>query len=374
MANVTTADCVVIGAGFAGAATAYHLTRNGARNVVVLEQEAVPGVHSSGRNASMVRQVVADAALAKLTEEGAAFLRSPPPDFPEPPRFEQNGSMLLGSGEGWRRLARDAEMARGLGMSVECWTRDRAVAYVPALEGAEFEGAVWCATDGVVDIHALLTGYLKGARAAGAEIRYRSRVRSIDVHAGRVAGVATDDGTIKTDRIVDAAGPWALTVAGLAGAVEAPLQPCRRHLYVTSPMPWVDRKWPFVWDVTHEFYFRPDSGGLLLCPCDQEEMAPCDAQTDEAVAEILFEKIRRYLPALSDVAIRKHWAGLRTLSADGRFIIGPDPKVKGFFWVAGLGGHGVTTSSAVGSLAARIILGSGSAAAAESFSPARFAA
>src|ERR1051325_3221423 len=249
MANVTTADCVVIGAGFAGAATAYHLTRNGARNVVVLEQEAVPGVHSSGRNASMVRQVVAD----------AAFLRSPPPDFPEPPRFEQNGSMLLGSGEGWRRLARDAEMARGLGMSVECWTRGRAGAYVPALEGAEFEGAVWCATDGVVDIHALLTGYLKGARAAGAESRYRSRVRSIDVHAGRVAGVATDDGTIKTDRIVDAAGPWALTVAGLAGAVEAPLQPCRRHLYVTSPMTWVDRKWPFVWDVTHEFYFRPDS-------------------------------------------------------------------------------------------------------------------
>src|SRR5262249_60759190 len=100
MANVTTADCVVIGAGFAGAATAYHLTRSGARKVVVLEQEAVPGVHSSGRNASMVRQVVADAALAKLTEEGAAFLRSPPPDFPEPPRFEQNGSMLLASGEG----------------------------------------------------------------------------------------------------------------------------------------------------------------------------------------------------------------------------------------------------------------------------------
>src|SRR5581483_4892170 len=309
----------------------------------------------------------------KLTEEGAAFLRSPPPDFPESPRFEQNGSLLLASGEGWRRLARDAEMARSLGMAAECWRRERAVAHVPALENAEFEGAVWSATDGVVDIHALLTGYLKAARAAGAEIRYRSRVRSIDVHAGRVAAVVTDDGVIKTEKVVDAAGPWALTVARLAGAVDAPLHPCRRHLYITSPIASVDRKWPFVWDVTHEFYFRPDSGGLLLCPCDQEEMAPCDAQTDEAVAEILFDKIRRYLPALSEVAIRKHWAGLRTLSADGRFIIGPDPKVKGFFWVAGLGGHGVTTSSAVGALAARMI-GSDAGGAAESFSPARFAA
>ncbi|HEY1371963.1 MAG TPA: FAD-dependent oxidoreductase [Candidatus Binatia bacterium] len=373
MANRTTADCVIIGAGFAGAATAYHLTRNGARDIVILEQEAVPGVHSSGRNASMVRQVVADAALAKLTEEGAAFLRSPPADFPESPRFEPNGSLLLASGEGWRRLARDAEMARGLGMSAECWTRERAVEHVPPLEGAEFEGAVWSATDGVVDIHALLTGYLKAARSAGAEIRYRTRVRAIDVHGGRVSAVVTDDGAIKTEKVVDAAGPWALTVAGLAGAVDAPLHPCRRHLYITSPIASVDRKWPFVWDVTHEFYFRPDSGGLLLCPCDQEEMAPCDAQTDEAVAEILFEKIRRYLPTLSDVAIRKHWAGLRTLSADGRFVIGPDPKVKGFFWVAGLGGHGVTTSSAVGALAARMIMGS-DAAAAEAFSPARFAA
>ena len=363
---------VIIGAGFAGAATAYHLARRGARDILILEQEQVPGVHSSGRNAAMVRQVVPDPAVAALAEEGAAFLRSLPPDWPSPVSFERNGSLLLGSGEGWNKLARDAESARRMGMTAECWTRERACELVPILEDADFEGAVWCSTDGVVDIHALLSGYLKAAQSLGARVRYRSAVKKIETRAGRVTAVVTADETIQTGTLIDAAGPWASTVAKMAGAVEAPLHPCRRHLFVTAPLSWADRKWPFVWDTTHEFYFRPESGGLLLCPCDQEEMAPCDAPTDESATELLFEKIQRYFPAFSEVAIKNHWAGFRTLSSDGRFVIGWDPKVSGFFWVAGLGGHGVTTSSAVGALAAKLILGHDGKES-EEFSPARFA-
>lgn len=364
-------DYVVIGAGFAGAATAYHLARGGARGILVLEREESAGVHSSGRNAAMVRQVVSDPALTALAEQGAAFLRDPPADFPVPVSFAQNGSLLLGSGAGWKKLSADAETARGLGMAVECWAPERARDFVPALKGADFEGAVWCATDGVVDIHALLTGYLKGAQALGARVRYGVKVEAIERRGGAVAAVVTPEGTIETPVVIDAAGAWAGTIAQMAGAVQAPLRPCRRHLFVTAPIAWVDRRWPFVWDTTHEFYFRPEGGGLLLCPCDQEEMAPCDAPTSESAMELLHEKIERYLPELADVAIKKHWAGLRTLSADGRFVIGRDPNVEGFFWVGGLGGHGVTTSPAVGALAARLILNPEDRTGAE-FSPARF--
>ena len=368
---MTSSSYVIIGAGFAGAATAYHLARSGARDILILEQEEIPGVHSSGRNAAMVRQVVSDPALTELTAEGAAFLRELPPDWPAPVSFEQNGSLLLGSGQGWRKLVQDAETAQQLGMEAECWTRERARDFVPALEGADFEGAVWCPTDGVVDIHALLTGYLKAAQSLGARVRYRSAVEKIETREGRVTAVVTAEGAIQTQVLINAAGPWATTVATLAGAVEAPLHPCRRHLFVTAPISWVNRMWPFVWDITHEFYFRPEAGGLLLCPCDQEEMAPCDAPTDESATELLFEKIQRYLPALSDVAIKNRWAGFRTLSSDGRFVIGWDPKVRGFFWVAGLGGHGVTTSSAVGALAAKLILNPDERKG-EAFSPGRF--
>lgn len=362
---------VIIGAGFAGAATAYHLARCGVKGILVLEQEKIAGVHSSGRNASMIRQVVPEPAVMNLAKDGAAFLRSPPADWPIPVDYRRNGSLLLGSGESWKRLSRDAEAARQAGIEVELWSSEKAKEYVAVLREANFSGAVWCPTDGVIDIHALLSGYLKTASALGAQIRYGCLVQGIEVSDGRASGVVTADGIIRAGAVINAAGPWAGVIGKMAGAVAAPLRPCRRHLFVTAPLPWVDPRWPFVWDDAHGIYFRPDSGGLLLCPCDQDEMAPGDPPTDGRIAELLAEKIRKHFPGIADVAIKKNWAGLRTLSSDGRFVIGWDPKVRGFFWVAGLGGHGVTTSSSVGELAASLILNPKERRG-EPFSPARF--
>src|SRR5581483_1831380 len=101
-------EIVIVGAGFAGAATAYHLTRQGRGGVLVIEQESIPGFHSSGRNAAMMRQCVPDPDLAALTRDGAAFLRNLPQDWPEPVQLKQNGSLLLGSGAGWQKLQQDA--------------------------------------------------------------------------------------------------------------------------------------------------------------------------------------------------------------------------------------------------------------------------
>ncbi len=70
------------GAGFAGAATAYHLTQMGMNNVIVLEQEAVPGMHASGRNAAMVRQVISGEPASAMARGGAAFLRHLPDSWP----------------------------------------------------------------------------------------------------------------------------------------------------------------------------------------------------------------------------------------------------------------------------------------------------
>ena len=152
------AECIVIGAGFAGAATAYHLTRLGLTDILLLERETIPGFHSSGRNAAMIRQCVPDSALAQLTRDGAAFLRDLPSDWPVPVQFKQNGSLLLGSGKGWEKLRYDTEIGLSLGVEVTSWTPEQAKSHVPVLKEAEFDGAVWCATDGIIDIHALLSG------------------------------------------------------------------------------------------------------------------------------------------------------------------------------------------------------------------------
>jgi len=171
--------------------------------------------------------------------------------------------------------------------------------------------------------------------------------------------------------LVNASGAWANVVAELAGARPLPLRACRRHLFVSPPMAWVDRSWPFVWDVTHDIYFRPEGDGLLLCACDQTELAPGDPPVDESVKEMLAEKIQRHMPGLSEVSISRGWAGLRTLTPDGRFVIGWDKKVDGLFWVAGLGGHGMTTSAAVGELAAELLVG-GPGQRSAPFAPERF--
>lgn len=362
---------VIIGAGFAGAATAYHLARKGARNILIVEQERVAGYHASGRNASLIRQVISEQSTMALARDGAAFLRQPPGDWPVPVSYEENGSMLLGSGATWEALQRDAAQARELGVELEILSQERAKRQVDMLDGAQFDGAIWCPTDGVVDIHALLSGYLKKAGSMGAQIRYGCRLNAVETKGGGIAKIQLDNDWVTTDFLINAAGAWASAVGKIARAAPIPLRPLRRHLFVTGPLSWVDKRWPFVWDVSHGFYFRPDSGGLLLCPCDEEEMAPGDTPTAESAVELLAEKARSYFPQLADLPIMKGWAGLRTFAPDGRFVVGWDPQVTGFFWVAGLGGHGVTTSAAVGALAADVILDGGSRFAAD-LSPARF--
>ena len=368
-----TCEFLIVGAGFAGAATAYQLTRRGVKDIVLLEQESIPGFHASGRNAAMMRQCVPDPDLARLTRAGAEFLTNPPSDWPEPLNFKQHGSLLLGSGASWNKLKQDGETGRSVGIDVEFWSPDEAIRHVPVLEGAEFEAALWCGSDGIIDIHALLSGYLKFAAERGAQIRYNAKIRSVRALFGNEIEVATDNETIRAKALVNASGAWANMLAKMAGARELPMRPCRRHLFVSPPLDWVDAKWPFVWDVAHDIYFRPEGEGLLLCACDQTELAPCDPPLDESVKELLAEKIERFMPALSTVSINKGWAGLRTLTPDGRFIIGWDPRIKNFFWVAGLGGHGMTTSPAVGALAADLLIG-GPEKRSAPFSPERFAA
>lgn len=362
----------IIGAGFAGAATAYHLARRGVTDVFILEQEAIPGFHSSGRNAAMIRQCVPDPAVLALAREGTAFLRDLPEDWPVPVEFKQNGSLLLASGEGWRKLKHDTELGHSLGIEAEIWTPEQARRRVAVLQDAEFDGAIWCGTDGILDIHALLSGYLKFAVATGTRIRYGCAVRELRAVDRGSWRIVTDGEAIEARTVINAAGAWANPIAKMAGAAELPLRPYRRHLFVSPPLAWVDASWPFVWDVTHEIYFRPEGGGLLLCACDQQELPPGDPPVDGAVQELLAEKIHSHIPGLSNVSIQQAWAGFRTIVSDGRFVIGRDRKLKGFFWVAGLGGHGVTTSSAVGALAADLLIGNERKEAA-GFSPARFA-
>ncbi len=353
-----TADAVVVGGGFAGAATAYHLTRRGLANVVILEQEDLPGRHASGRNAGVARRLVATPAHLPLALEGVRFMENPPDDFPPGRYFERTGSVLVGGPEMETRLRASVAAGRSTGVAGEWLSAAEVERLVPVTAGGAFVGGAYSRDDGVADIAALLDAFLRAARAAGARVMNNARLHAVETDASGVAAIATDRETIATRVLVNAAGAWSSEVARLAGAAPLPLRSLKRHIMVTAPLPWADKSWPAVWDLSHEVYFRPEPPGLLLSPCDAVESAPeAGATNDRGALELLASKLLAWLPALADVAVATMFAGLRTFAPDGNMVLGPDPRLPGFYWCSGLGGNGMTLSPALGRIVADAVLG-----------------
>ncbi len=352
-----TADIVIAGTGFAGASTAYHLARQGARRIIMVEREAVPGVHASGRNAALAFQVLSDPVEARLAVEGARFIAKPPDGFSEAPLLRRCGSLLVANEAGRADLLRACQAGQALGIAGELLEANEAIERVAALRGAPFAVACWNPFDGVVDIHALLQGYITGARSAGARVEFRRTVTHVQVDRGRVTAVDTDRGRVQTSALVNAAGAWAGEIGVLAGVGRRSLAPRRRHLFQTEVDMPINSNWPFVWHNDIDTYFRPEGSGLLMSPCDATPHPPQPPTTDSAAERLLAEKMDRAFPALATARITSAWACLRTFTSDGRFLIGPDPEIDGLVWVAGLGGHGMTTSFAVGRLGAAAVCG-----------------
>jgi D-arginine dehydrogenase len=108
-----------------------------------------------------------------------------------------------------------------------------------------------------------------------------------------------------------------------------------------------------IWIVGEEFYFRPESGGLLMSGCDTVKVTPEQGEiTDHSELERIAAKAAHWLPSLADARVARAWAGMRTFAPDDLFVVGPDPRLEGLYWVAGMGGHGITCAPAVGTVAA----------------------
>ncbi len=346
------ARVVVVGGGFAGAATAYHLARAGVPDVLILERESTCGYHASGRNAGLCRQLTDDELVTDLAVRGADFLRNPPAGFSSAPIFRQTGSLLISA----HPIRLDQLGSRALlhRLPSERLDRDGLLARWPRLSGLPAAGAVLFPTDGVIDIHALLQGFLAGARAAGAQVELNVEVRKF--RHGRDPSsvtVETNRGSVVASCVVNAAGAWAGEIGKRAGSGAVQFTSLQRHLFLTDRVPNLDLQAPFFWYVDQEeMYGRPEGNGFLLSGCDAVEMPPGDARVMPGAAAELADRLRRLTPWLADLNQTRSWACMRTFAPDRRPVIGWDPKVGWLFWVAGLGGHGATTCAAVGHLAA----------------------
>ncbi len=348
---------VIVGAGLAGAATAFGLARRGIRDILILEQEDIPGYYASGRNAAMVRELVPQPELRRLARCSLKFFDSPPPPFPGALGFRRVGSLLLAAGKEVEELHSWATADEAGSSRIQFLRPEEVRAWINVVAPENIQTAAFNPSDGVVDIHSLLNGFLAGARSCGSQIHFRARVAEILAKNGRVTGVTTQKGdTFECSTLVNASGPWAAPVARQAGAGNLPFCTYRRHLAQSGPLSGIDTSWPFVWDVTHGVYFRPESGGVLMCPCDEGRIEPCDPPIDNEQIGVLAEKIARCFPGLKNVEIRRTWACIRTFVEDRQIVVGRDPVLDGVFWVAALGGHGVGLSAALSELVPDLLL------------------
>lgn len=349
----STTGYIIIGAGFAGAATAWALSRRGYSRGVILEREFSFGVHASGRNAALSKLSESDSLIASLAWRTTSHLRA----LEESPSeiLRASGGLTLCNEAQIQKVEITFAVLQSLGVTCEMLAAPAAKTRFTFLRDIRFDVALWCPEEGVVDIHALLSRYLSIARRAGFSLVTNCAAEELILKGGRVVGVRTSQGEILADTVIDASGAWAGRLG--RGDHPLPLQPRRRHLFVSGKLDLLGASDPFVWFEDPAFYFRAEGNGLLLSPCDETPSAPGIPPTDPAAAELLAEKLARCAPFLSDLPIRRQWACLRTFTPDRRPLIGPDPALPGLFHVSGLGGFGMMTSGAVGELAADLLLG-----------------
>jgi D-arginine dehydrogenase len=349
---VDAARIVIVGAGVAGATTAAALARAGMGPGLVLEREPIPGSHASGKNAGISCLVEFDPVVRRLAVEGVRRLQAM--SVAGEPILRPGGGLYLGGPQDTDVLGECARALESLGMRAAMLGAPAARTAFPFLSGIDFDVALHSADEGVIDIHALLLAYLDEARQGRFTVLTRTEVLDLRVEQGRVAGVVTSRGTIRADLVVDAGGAW----AGRLGRTRAlPLQPLRRHLFVSASAGGVPAMAPMVWHMGDRYYFRPEGQGLLLSPCDETVQEPGVPQMDPGAVDLLATKLARSAQALGDLPIRSSWACLRTFAPDHRPAIGPDPDLPGLFHVAGLGGFGMGTSWAIGEVAAAMICG-----------------
>jgi len=346
---------LIIGGGIAGTATAWHLAERGARGVILLEREQDFGAHATAQNAAILRTFTEDDATTALAHETAALLVDPPHGFTDVPLLDPKGLILqLGADAEselfhWRDSKPDPSAVRPIDPA-ELSRR------FPWYSGPT-DGSWFVEDEGEIDVAALLEGYLRGARTAGVDLRPNVEVTNFLCESGEVRGVVLSDGEeLEARRVIVCAGGWAGELAKQAGS-RLHFEPRRRHLMVTSPDEAADPRWPILWSQPEGFYTRPESGGMLLCACDQEVVAPDQCTVDPEVGERIAEKAAILVEGVMESGCAHLWSGMRTFTRDDGFLIGPDPDVAGLYWAAALGGHGITCSSGVGRLAAAHLLG-----------------
>ncbi|WP_255499531.1 MULTISPECIES: FAD-binding oxidoreductase [Aeromicrobium] len=356
MAVPPRADVVVVGGGVMGLSTAFHLAAAGVERVVLVERDAL-GAGSTCKAAGGVRSLFSDEINIRLGQRGLETFERFGADFDQEIDLHQVGYLLLAQDTAtMEAFERNAELMTALGLQARLVDVAEAARLSPLISTEGLVGGLLSPRDGHCTPESVVQGYARAARRAGATVHTGTRVTGIEVEDGAVTAVQTSRGTITTDTVVCAAGAWSREVGTWVGE-DLPIEPLRRQIVVTEPVPEARADTPFTIDFATGFYFHAEGPGLLMGAPESTDSWSFDVSRDPAWLDDLATCMQRRVPSLADVGIRTGWAGLYEMTPDHNAVIGRSETVDGFLYAAGFSGHGFLMGPAVGEVMRDLYLG-----------------
>jgi glycine cleavage system aminomethyltransferase T/glycine/D-amino acid oxidase-like deaminating enzyme len=358
------ASAVVIGGGVTGASVAYHLAKLGWSDVVLLERKQF-ACGTSWHAAGLVGTMRANESHARLCEYSMRLIHELEAETDQSTGFRQVGSLSIAHSEArFEELKRVAAMNNAFGVTrVDVVSPEEIRSLYPLLETRDLLGGTWVAQDGQASPVDVVAAFIKGARQRG--VRCLEGVKVLDILRGdgRVRGVATDQGDIQAEFVVNAAGLWSRELGRLAG-VNVPLYACEHYYAHTEKLPDLPADLPVMRDHDKCAYYREDAGSLLVGafepnarPLPMAEI-PDDFCFDELPGHIeeqlmpVLEDAMMRVPMLQNVGWRSFFCGPESFTPDDQFHVGEAPELRNFYVACGLNSVGIQTSGGIGKVCA----------------------
>lgn len=351
------ASVIVVGAGVIGCSIAFQLARMGQRNVVVIEREALPGSGSTSRANGGIRAQFTTETNVRMSLLSMEILDALEDEIGQPPVYRKAGYLFLTDNPlKLAAMERAARFQRGFGVAVEILDAADVRRRVPWVAGANLAGGTFGARDGFIDPGRLCAFFASAAAHDGVAFRYGQEVVAAEEREGGFVLRTADGGAFASPVVVNAAGAWSARLARLVG-VDVPVEPVRRHLFLTGPVRDLPSEIPMTIDADTGVLVRREGERVLVAWSNADEAPGFDTTCDPEFVLRFAGALETRFPTVAAAGIdqRRSWAGLYEVTPDHHAILGPVHGHPGLVLATGFSGHGVMHAPAAGRCVAEMI-------------------